>query len=174
MKMLNKTICLVFAAMMFTACQESKEKLNEKIKLLENEISAEHNPQKRENLLLVYRDYIANYPKDSMSIEYLFKAGTINVSLGKGDEALSDFTNLINRYPKSAYVPQAYYYIAYVYEDVIFDIVAAKAAYIEFIEKYPDHELATDAKLAIRYLGKSPDEIVASFEQEQTNSNTEE
>lgn len=172
MKILKKSICLAFVAVMLTACQASKEKLNEQIKVLEKEMSTEHSAQTRERLLVLCQDYVSKYPKDSLAPEYLFKAGTLNVSLRKGEEALSNFVNLINRYPKSEYIPQAYYYIAFVYEDVIYDIIAAEAAYTEFIERYPNHKLAEDAKLSIRYLGKSPEDIIASFEQMQNDSIT--
>ena len=170
MKILKTAICFVFVAVMFTACQDSKEKLTEKIKTTEQEISTDFSKkEKREQLVDLYKEYVSRFPKDSLAAEYLFKSATLYVSLRKGDEALSAFTNLINRYPKSDYLPQAYYYIGFVYEDVIYDIIAAKVAYTNFIEKYPYHELVNDAKLSIRYLGKSPQEIVDSFEKEETN-----
>jgi TolA-binding protein len=41
-------------------------------------------------------------------------------------------------------------------------LAVAGEKYREFIEKYPDNELAEDAKLALQNLGKSPQEIIGS------------
>jgi len=147
---------------LFTACQgrmnRVKEKLNEKIKVAEQEITTDFSEEKRKDLIVLYMEYLS-LPKDSLTAEYLLKCGQVNMSIRRGEQAISNFTNLIKWCPNSEYVPQAYFYIAYVYEDIIYDIIAAEAAYMEFLEKYPDHELADDARLSIKYLGKSPEEL---------------
>jgi len=167
MSKLKKTIGIVIAAAFLLGCQSSKSKLREQIVLLENEMSAEYDVKKAEKLSFLYQEYIAKFPQDSMVIEYLFKSGEINISLRRGSEALSDFTTLIDKFPQSPHIAEACYYRAYVYEDIIYDIEAAKASYNEFINRFPDHQLVKDAALSIQYLGMSPEEIVASFEQKE-------
>jgi hypothetical protein len=51
----------------------------------------------------------------------------------------------------------------------LYDIENANNAYYEFVAKFPSHKLALEASLAISRLGKSPDEIMASF----TENNSE-
>ena len=173
MNILKKSVCVGLAVIALTACQSSKEKLNERIALLEKEAAAGYSVEKNASLLQVYAEYIGKFPQDSLSGEYLFKSGTVNMSMRKGDEALSNFKDLINKFPRSPYLPEACYYTAFIYEDIIYDIIAAEVAYKNFIERYPEHKLVTDAKLSIKYLGKSPEEIIASFEEKEQNTATE-
>jgi outer membrane protein assembly factor BamD (BamD/ComL family) len=93
--------------------------------------------------------------------------------LRKGPEALSDFSRLTSKFPQNPHLQEAYYYKAFVYEDIMYDIAAAKIAYNDFINRFPTHKLVTDATLSIKYLGQSPEEIVASFQQNDS-SNIEE
>jgi TolA-binding protein len=147
--------------------------LREQITLLENEISAGYDAAKMEKLSVLYKDYINTFPQDSMVIDYLFKSGTLNMTLRKGTEALTDFTTLINKFSQSPHLAEAYYYRAYVYEDIIYDIESARIAYQDFIARFPNNPLVKDATLSIQYLGKSPEEIVASFEEKEDAGNVE-
>ena len=113
-----------------------------------------------------YKDYVKTFPQDSLSAEYLLRAGSINIKLGKGGEAIQNFDRIINYYPNFAKLPEVYYYKAYTYEAVIFDLAQARAGYTEFINRFPEHPMVTDAQLSIKYLGMTPEEIVASFDQE--------
>jgi hypothetical protein len=128
--------------------------------------------EKIDTLLVLYQQYVAEFPKDSMVAEYLYRSGKLNMILRKGTEALSDFTNLIDRFPLNEHLPEVYYYKAFIYEDILYDIMAARTAYYDFINRYPEHKLVQDAKLSIQYLGKSPEEIVASFEQRASTEKT--
>ena len=170
MNTLKKTIGIIIAAAFLLGCQSSKNRLREQIVLLEEEVYAGFDVKKIEKLSFLYQEYINTFPQDSMVIAYLFKSGGINITLRKGAEALSDFTALIERFPQSPHVAEAHYYRAYVYEDIIYDIESAKIAYNEFINRFPDHQLVQDAKLSVQYLGMSPDEIVASFEEKEDDN----
>jgi hypothetical protein len=50
-----------------------------------------------------------------------------------------------------------------VYENSLQDYGKAKTVYTEFIRKYPESELVEDARISIRNLGKSPEEILESL-----------
>ena len=164
MNTLQKSIGIIVASAVLFACQSPKSKLSKQITLLENETSTGYDVEKIEKLSSLYREYITQFPQDSMVIDYLFKSGTVNMTLRKGNESLSDFTTLIDKFPQSQHIAQAYYYRAYVYEDILYDIDAARIAYNDFITRFPEHPLVRDAALSIQYLGKSPEEIVDSFE----------
>jgi len=161
-----KLIGLIVAVTFLVACQPSKNKLKEQIALSEKETSVGFDTNKLNNLLYLYNQYINDYPQDTTVGEYLFKAGIVSMTLRRGEESLHYFTTLIDRFPQSPSLAEAYYYKAFVLEDVIYDINAAKDAYNDFIALFPNHKLASDAKLSLKYLGMTPDEIVNSFEQE--------
>ncbi len=170
----KRYIYFISVLVLLTACQSPKDKMSKQITTLEDELSTEYNTKKMDSLVVLYKEYIKEFPQDSMVAEYLFRSGTINMTLRKGPEALSDFTTLINKFPKSQHLPEAYYYKAFVYEDIMYDIMSARTAYYDFINRYPTHKLVTDATLSIQYLGKSPEEIIASFEQKENASKPEE
>jgi len=172
--MLRKIIGMIVVATLFVACQSLKSKLSEQITLLEKEISSNYDVEKMEKLSSLYREYLNKYPQDNLVEEYLFRSGTLNLTLRRGGEALSDFTTFIEKFSQSPHIADAYYYKAFVYEDIIYEIEAARIAYKEFIERYPNHHFVPDAKLSIKYLGVLPEEIVASFEKKEDNFPAEE
>ncbi len=55
----------------------------------------------------------------------------------------------------------------YVYENDLRDLETAKKIYEEFLVKYPDDEFADDAEISIKNLGKSPEELIKEFEEQQ-------
>jgi hypothetical protein len=59
---------------------------------------------------------------------------------------------------------------AFAYENVIGNIAKASEYYNKFIAKYPEHDLADDAQAALKYLGKTPEEMVREFEKMNTDS----
>jgi hypothetical protein len=59
---------------------------------------------------------------------------------------------------------------AFTYENTLGNIGKANEFYTKFLDKYPDHELADDARTAIKFLGKSPEEMVREFEKMSTDS----
>lgn len=165
MKIKTISTGIIACMLLFAACTSSKEKQNEQIANAEKEIAQQYDTVKMRQLVGLYQEYVTEYPKDSLSGEYLFRSGTTNMALSKGADALRDFTNFTNLFPQNKLLPEAYYYKAHIYENIMFDFVAAKTAYYEFLARYPEHKLATDASLSIQYLGKSADEIIALFEQ---------
>ena len=167
MNTLRKSIGIMITTAVLVACQSPKNKLSEQITLLENETSAGFDAVKLKKLSSLYREYINQFPQDSLVMGYLFRSGTLNMALKNGGDALSDFTTLINRFPQSPYLAEAHYYKAYVYEDILYEIEEARIAYYEFINRFPEHQLVQDATLSIQYLGKTPEEIVKGFEGEE-------
>ena len=168
--------CIIFAGVLFSACQPSQEKLAEQIAVLEKESLEQYDTTKMNNLLSLYQSYIEQFPQDSLTANYLFKSGTVNMSMHKGPESLRDFTNFTINFPQHELLPDAYFYIAYIYESIMYDITAAKTAYYDFLIRFPSHKWAKDANSSIQILSseKSLNEIVASFEQQQDTTLSEE
>jgi hypothetical protein len=59
---------------------------------------------------------------------------------------------------------------AFTYENTLGNIGKANELYNKFLYKYPDHELADDARAAIKFLGKSAEEMVREFEKNGSDS----
>lgn len=171
---MKKIYWLIITVFIFISCSSDSEKSSdrEKIsqlekKLFENTAAYFDNMPMAEELIGLYENYYKNYPEDSLSPEYIFKAAETARSLNKGEEAIRFYDIIYNEYKdydKNAY---CLFLKGFVYENVIKNILKAKEFYTLFIEKYPDHEFADDAKILVDQLGKSPEELIRSFEENQ-------
>lgn len=163
---MNKIVLhsLLFVAVFsFFSCGESQQESQEKILRLENETAVTYDTLKLRELLHCYDQYIADYKEDSLVPIYLFRSAEVYRALGEGANAINTYNLIIERYPQSEYIAECYFLRALVFEEVIYDLAAARMYYRDFIEKYPDHIYAEDALLSLQYLGKSIDEIIESF-----------
>jgi len=124
-------------------------------------------------LVNLYVNYTDNYPDDSMAVEYLFKGAEFCLNLGEGQRAIALYDRVILEYPDFRKVPECFFLKGYVYENYLGDLENAKAIYIDFIKKYPDNEFADDAAISIQNLGKSPEELIKQFEEQQSISDPE-
>ena len=164
-KIRNSIVFLTAGVVLFVACQSKREKLNAQIAEAEKQLAVSYTEDVTNRLVVLYQEYAKAYPQDSLAVEYLFRAADCNMKLKKGTEALANLDAIIGNYPDNRRVPECYFFKGFVYEDVLYDMEAAKKAYYEFVGMFPSHALALDASICIAYLerGMSTDEIVASF-----------
>lgn len=163
MKTIKLLIALSLVLISLVACGPSQTKQIKEIKQLEKIIGETFDTVKMNQLVLLYDNYISQFPNDSLSDDYLFKVANLSRVLKNGEKALKYYTLLIQNYPLSEFVPECYFFKGVVNEEVIYDMGAAALSYKEFINAFPNHQLAKDAELSLQYLGKSPDEIVEMF-----------
>ena len=78
---------------------------------------------------------------------------------GKYQESINAYQKLISVYPESKFAPQSQFMIGFIYANEFKDLDKAKDAYEKFLEKYPDHEMAKDAKWELDHLGKDINDI---------------
>jgi len=172
----NSLLILTLAAVL-ASCGPSIEKDAAEIQTAEDTLfaSSEGFIDKAKALELVdlYVNYANSYPDDSMAVEYLFKGAEFCLNLGEGQRAITLYDRVITEHPDFRKVPECLFLKGYVYENYLGDLDNAKAIYLEFIEKYPDNEFADDAVISIQNLGKSPEELIKQFEEQQAVSNPE-
>jgi TolA-binding protein len=125
-------------------------------------------------LVGMYENYADNYPDDSMAVENLFKAAELCLNLGEGQRAIELYGRVITEYPDFRKVPECYFLTGYVYENYLGDLENAKIIYSAFLEKYPDNDFADDAEISIQNLGKTPEELIKQFEEQQAVTAPEE
>ncbi len=114
--------------------------------------------------MIAYARFAHDFPKDSLSPEYLFKAAEIARALHKGHEAVLYYEKICTDYPNYEKTPTALFLKAFTYENTLKDTANARIGYQEFIKKYPDNQFADDAQYSLKYLGKSPEELIKMFE----------
>ena len=113
-----------------------------------------------------YRTFAEKYPADSLSPEFLFKAADISNGLGNSAEAIVMLESLRKKYPNHIRAGTSLFLEAFIYETSLRDNKGAIAKYTEFLEKYPDHQLAQAAQFSLMQLqeGMSVEDIVKMFE----------
>ncbi|MDZ4667205.1 MAG: tetratricopeptide repeat protein [bacterium] len=158
-------IAIFLSLTILAACQSPKEKSLMAIKDLEGNDSAFSNELMMQ-LKTAYVDFALTYPDDEQTPEFMFKAAQRSIVLQQDNEAVDLLLQITSKYPKSNYVEDATFLMAYTYENNLQDLVRAKAAYEEFLKKFPNGELAQDAKISLDNLGKTPEEILPSLNED--------
>ncbi len=174
-----------FFTLLFVGCKQhsgkktnntlKQETFSKEIKSLENEL---YNGKadvidfsKANKLVDKYIRYSELFPNDSNTPEYLFKASDISMNLNHPGKTISIYNTLINKYPKYKNIPTCYFLKAFVYDDQLKKFDKAKELYKLYLKKYPKGEFAKDAKMALKYLGKSPEELIKTFEAKKKKQN---
>jgi len=121
-------------------------------------------------IISAYQNFASKFPKDNLTPDYLYKAAGLANGFGRGKQAVELYETIIHTYPDYKKIPECYFMEAFVYENMLGSIFKAKELYTEFLVRFPEHNLADDARAAISFLGKSPDEMV--FELKQMNSDS--
>ena len=166
-----KNIFLLSLISLFTiiSCKPGKDEDLTYIKKLEEQCyspkAVKLDNKLANELILAYADFCNKYPQDTLSPGFLFKAGEVAMSLNLGTQALEYFGRFKAQYPNLKKAPHCLFLEGFIYETILKDLVKAKEKYLEFLEKYPNHELAKDAKASIELLGKSPEDVIKSFEE---------
>jgi TolA-binding protein len=153
------SLIILLSVTILAACQSPKEKALKNIKGLESNDSA-FSTELMTELKLAYLDFAKAYPDDELTPEFLFKGAQRAIVLEQANEAVDLLQQLCTKYPKSNFVEDATFLMAYTYENNLNDLNKAQALYKEFITKYPKGELAQDAQFALDNLGKSPEEML--------------
>ena len=90
------------------------------------------------------------------------------------EEAIVNFKSIIEYYPQGENAAKATFMIGFIYANNIKNYDEAKKYYTLFIEKYPDHDLADDAKYELETLGQDINDlpIFKNAENSKEQSNT--
>ncbi len=144
----------------------SKQGLMQAVNAVQTKLntSASLDPATANMAINAYLDYAKHFPDDTLSTFFLFKAGEYASSTGQFLRAISMYENILSKYPQSRLIPECLFIEGFVYDNNLNDTAKARAKYMEVVEKYPNDNLAAQAKQAMKLLGKSPDEIGKEFE----------
>jgi TolA-binding protein len=116
-------------------------------------------------LIGAYQTYAARYSNDSLAPDMLYRAANLCLNTDRTLQALELFKSIELDYPKSNKAPYCLFMQAFVYENYIRDFYRAKQLYIDFIKKYPHHELYDDALNALEFLGKSIEDMLKEIKE---------
>lgn len=163
-------ISILISAVVNSCTTISKEKQIDSINSLEKELFSESNPNRDKGIQLIdsYVNFSNQYPKDTLSALFLFKAAEIAMNLQLGNQSINYYDRIISDFPTFYKTAECIFLKAFIYENQLGDLKNAEKYYSQFIQEYPNHPLANDAKASIKYLGKSPEELVKMFQEQST------
>lgn len=166
-----KAILLLLIVSISIASCDSKEKsaLKKQIKdaeknLFQDKSFSKWDQQKADSVMNLYLKFANTYKSDTTSADYLFKCAEIKVASGKYKEALELYNRIQTDYPTTSHAPMSLFLSGFTYEMYVSDFTNAKKMYELFIQKYPKHPMRKDAEALIINLGKRPEDILKSFE----------
>lgn len=148
----------------------SKDDARQKIKDAEQELYGENDQMdfkedKVDKAIDAYKSYANNYQNDSLAPEYLFKAADLYRLKEKPKKALDIYQKIRSEHSDFRKAPHCLFLQGFVYENEIGNTDKAKTKYQAFIDNYPEHDLADDARFSLKNLGKSPEDIIDQFEE---------
>ena len=164
----NIIISIIIVSAVFTGCKPSRDKSALEIQNLEKELYSQQtftfNKVKGDSLLKMFDDFITRFPDDSLSRVYLFKAANLAIAEGDGNKAITFLDQFIKKYPDHPKAPVCSFFKGYVYENILKNMDMAKENYLFYIEKYPNDAFVKDARMAVKNLGKTPEQMIKEFE----------
>lgn len=117
--------------------------------------------------IMLYSKYANNFPDDTASPEYLFRAGDLCKALLMGKLALTYYERIEKNYPEYPKLAVVIFMQGYVNETQLADYKKAKYHYERYIEKYPKSKFSEDLKVMIQNLGKTDQELIKSFQKKE-------
>lgn len=123
----------------------------------------------RENGVRLMRAYVAyaeRFSNRKNAAEYLFEAARIAMAEEMTQDAIRYFDKLYFDFTHFEQRPIALFYKAFVLENLAKNLDEARLHYELFLQEYPTHDFANDARASIMNLGKSNEEIIRGFEKQ--------
>ena len=160
---MKKLTLITFAALLMVACGPSREERISAIEDFEDSIfesAVAADPQVADQLTQLYVDFADKYPKDSLSPQYLMKAADVQSNVLHTERAVELFDRIIQDYPDFDEVPMCYFLKGNALE-LNSQMDEAKAAYEEFLAKYPDHYMADQTRKMLPLIYMSNEEKLA-------------
>lgn len=101
-------------------------------------------------------------------VDVTLKAAGLAKTIGQPQKAIELYQKIADGLPNHPKAPTALFMLGFVYENDLNNLDKAKAIYQDFLKKYPnDPDFADDARNSLKNLGKSPEELIKEFEQQQ-------
>lgn len=167
---LNRSIVVLAFVILLAACSSEKEKLVAQIKTAEtglmNDTSLVVNPEKGKSVKELYLKFVEQFPQDTLSGTYLFKAADLSNGMRDPNTAVELLGRLLTKYPNHPRCASALFMQAFIYDTELHSPESAKAKYKEFVQRFPNDVLAPSAQATLQQLemGISDEELVKKFQ----------
>ena len=123
------------------------------------------NPADASELLTLYKGFALANSNDSLTPEYLFKAGSVARGLGDYAEAVALYERLNKNYRAYERRQESFFILGLLHEQFLNQQGKARSYYEQVIKLDPTTRLAGDARASIENLELSPEELIEKFKE---------
>ena len=156
------TSVLLSTIVLFSACSSHKDQA------LFNSAAEKSKAKNYSEALKDYQEIINEYSGSEKAPESIFSVAAMyhmyqipNVSKDESlKKAVEYYQRLYQQFPKNERAPKALFMSGFILANELRNIDAARLTYLQFLDKYPKHELASPARTELDNLGKTPEEIL--------------
>ena len=170
MKKVFYLLTLIIISSLMFSCKSNEEKAIDEISQLEKELFNDSlgvlDAEKANAIIQLYHSFSENYPEHKHTPLYLFHGADVSMNMADYAMAIKMLDNLIENYPDFENIPASIHLRGFIYEDKLQQLDKAKASYQELIDKFPEHELAENAKGCIQNLGIPTEELIRMWEKQ--------
>lgn len=165
----------IFAvSILWSACQNQKLTPEKQIKAIEdkeklifgniNQMSASLpviDVNMVKDLANQYEQFAYMFPEHKKSPEFLAKAANFYASpnVKMYDKAIMIYDKLVKDYSKTKEAEKACFMKGFIYNNDLKQTEKAKAAYEDFLKKYPKSELVPSVQAELQFLGTKPEDL---------------
>jgi outer membrane protein assembly factor BamD (BamD/ComL family) len=161
----------LLATVINVSCSNARKEMLQNIENLRQEVYAEApgipDPARADALASACLAFAERYPGDTLAPAMIYDAADLMMNMGKHGEAFSQFERLRRDYPEHEKSEVALFLMAFITENELGDLGRARDLYGQFLKEYPNSDFADDARACIQNLGKSPEDILRSFQAKQ-------
>ena len=115
-------------------------------------------------LISRYESWADSLPQEPQSAEYLFIGADLSINTPNVNRTMRLLDKIIDGYPTYDKRGLSMFLKAFVYEEQLNDTSLARKQYELFLTEYPEHDFSDDAALAVKNLGKTPEDLIREFE----------
>ncbi len=170
---MKNSLVLIFVAslLIFAGCGRNaeKKKLIEKIaageaRIFGDSVTVSPDLNTGMEMIQAYTDFANEYPDDTASAEYLFKGAEIAMNMKMSGMAIEYYKRIVDSWPGYSKVGYCIFLQAFILENDLKQYDQATNAYQDFLNRFPDHVLAKDARMSIQNMGKPIEELIREWE----------
>lgn len=114
-------------------------------------------------------EYARRFPQDTLTPKFLFRTAAASRGIGDFEKAVELWGRITVSYENYKRAPEALFLQGLTLDENLADTGRARQQYEAFLERYPKHPLANDARLLLEAArsGKSGNDLVKEFQQKQ-------
>ena len=143
----------------------NKERLQYEIEELESEVSTLYRDTGKSTSTIAqsvilrdaYLKYADSWSSDSLTAEYLFQAAMIDADIQDDvSTGIKYLERIVDDFPEHPIRSKTLFLVGFTYAEQLHDYTKAQKAYQQYLDEYPEGEMAGSVRIEIETLGHTP------------------